>query len=375
MEIIFFHKSLVQYGGAEVVLFNDINAFVRNGLKVKLIVQSVADELLKNIDERVELIKYSTLFDLFILLRKNYETPVICSSGIIDVGLTLTFSRNKLIVYDHHPAVFSDELCWHTLPMVRQRCKEFAESNNIFCEVKNVINLRLIIRNFIHFYTLKHAGMVLVLSEFAKKEKSELMAKECKIIYTGFNRPILKPCRNKYSLDNNDLVVITRLSYDKNLVNLIKAFKVANSIIKNSLRLNIFGTGEQKATLEQLIKENELAEYVKLHGFVTEDDKWNILHNTNVFINPQIADYNLTTLEALYAGCQIITSNIDVISYEAKDPEMIMSGDLSDVDVFTNLIIRSVKNKYKYPKLTMDNFRNSDVFTWEHRFSMIKSLV
>jgi glycosyltransferase involved in cell wall biosynthesis len=375
MEIIFFHKSLVQYGGAEVVLFNDINSFIRNGFKVKLIVQTVTDKLLENIDKRVELIKYSTLFDLLIFFRKNYETPVICSSGIIDLGLTLSSKKNKLIVYDHHPAVFSDELCWHTLPMVRKRCKDFAESNNIFCEVKNVNNLRLIIRNLIHFYALKHARIVLVLSEFAKKEKVKLMRKECKIIYTGFNRPILKPYHNKYSLDRNDLVVITRLSYDKNLVSLIKAFKAANLIMKGALRLNIFGTGQQKDALEQLIKENELEGSVKLHGFVTEDVKWDILHSSNVFVNPQIADYNLTTLEALYAGCQIVTSSIDVISNEAKYPEMVMSADLSDVEAFTSLIIKSVKNNYKYTKFTMDNFRDPDVFTWDHRFSMIKDLV
>ena len=375
MELIFFHKSLVQYGGAEVVLFNDINAFIRYGFKVKLIVQSVTDELMKNIDERVELIKYSNLFDLLILLRKNYETPVICSSGIIDLGLTLSSKKNKLIVYDHHPAVFSDELCWHTLPMVKKRCKEFAESNNIFCEVKNVINLRMIIRNLIHFYTLKHARNVLVLSEFAKKEKINLMRKECKIIYTGFNRPITKPYCNKYLLDRNDLVVITRLSYDKNLVNLIKAFKIANSTTKDALRLNIFGTGEQKGALEQLIKDNELESSVKLHGFVTEEAKWDILHSSSVFINPQIADYNLTTLEALYAGCQIVTSNIDVISEEAKYPGMVMSADLSNVDAFSDLILKSIKNYNKFTKFTMDNFRNPDVFTWEHRFSMIKELV
>ena len=375
MEIIFFHKSLVQYGGAEVVLFNDINAFIRHGFKVKLIVQSVTDELLKDIDERVEIIKYTNLFNLLIFLRKNYETPVICSSGIIDLGLTLSFKKNKLIVYDHHPAVFSDELCWHTLPMVRKRCKEFAKSNNIVCEVKNVINLRVIIRNLIHFYTLKHAQIVLVLSEFAKKEKIKLMRKECKIIYTGFNRPSTKPYRNKYLLDKNDFVVITRLSDDKNLVNLIKAFKIANSTTKNALRLNIFGTGEQKGALEQLIKDNELESSVKLHGFVTEDTKWDILHSSSIFINPQIADYNLTTLEALYAGCQIVTSNIDVISEEAKYPGMVMSADLSDVDAFSSLILQAIKSYNKFSKFTMNNFRNPDVFTWEHRFSMIKKLV
>lgn len=371
MDIIFFHKSLIQYGGAEVVLFNDMASALENGQTVILCCKNISSELSCNLPKGIEYISYNNILELYNIFKRKKNTMIICSSGIIDIFLAKLSNVNNVVVYDHHPVIFADLYSWHSLPIIRRYAKRFSKEYAITNTMKFPVRLRGTIRNILHVSALRRAHSITVLSNFAAKEKKSLIGINAHIIYTGFPKPISKNISEKLKLTDYDLVVITRLSDDKNLINLIKAFYIFNKSQEQEYTLNIFGKGREKSTLDSVIEKLEIQRNVRLHGFITEQIKWEVLSETSVFINPQVADYNLTSLEAVFAGCKVVTSSIDVVCNEVSNGNMVFSGNLFDKDEFAKIIQKAVESNIKVEKFTMKNFRTPKLFTWKSRWAQI----
>ena len=126
---------------------------------------------------------------------------------------------------------------------------------------------------------------------------------------------------NNYNLEtkNNDYALyIGRLSKEKGILNLIKAF----SEIKNK-KLYIAGDGPEKEKINQIIKEEKLEENIILLGYLKQEEVKEYIKNASFIVVPSIWYENCpySVLETQAIGKAVIGANIAGIPELVKDKE------------------------------------------------------
>ena len=108
-------------------------------------------------------------------------------------------------------------------------------------------------------------------------------------------------------------VTVSRLSDEKNLDILIKAFAVANQGKELSdgsqLTLDIYGEGVERENLEKLIKEYDAESFITLKGHHKMDD---LYQEYSTYVSASFAEgFGLSLMEAVGSGLFIVGYNVD----------------------------------------------------------------
>jgi len=114
-------------------------------------------------------------------------------------------------------------------------------------------------------------------------------------------------------------VCIGRLVFYKNLEVVIKAIRIAKKSVPK-IKLIILGDGPQKKILENLVNELELNQNVEFKGFVTTEEKEELIAKSNALLFPSKCEgFGLVILEAFEQKKPVLVSNIrpmsDIISH------------------------------------------------------------
>lgn len=168
------------------------------------------------------------------------------------------------------------------------------------------------------------------------------------------------------SVDNPKFVFIGELSKRKNQMFLIKFINELNKYnIKASLKL--VGEGSYRAKLEKKIKKLNLENQIKLVGFDKDIRKY--LTQADYYICASVIEglpFNI--LEAMYAGCVILSSDIKGSVDVIKDYEtgiLYKLNDLNDLITKFRLLNNSIELKIKLAKnahMQIDQYLLKNVF-------------
>jgi accessory Sec system glycosylation protein GtfA len=108
-------------------------------------------------------------------------------------------------------------------------------------------------------------------------------------------------------------VTVSRLSDEKNLDILIKAFAVANQgkflFDGSELTLDIYGEGVERSSLEKLIKDYDAESFITLKGHHKMDD---LYKDYSTYVSASFAEgFGLSLMEAVGSGLFIVGYNVD----------------------------------------------------------------
>ena len=108
-------------------------------------------------------------------------------------------------------------------------------------------------------------------------------------------------------------VTVSRLSDEKNLDILIKAFEVANQgkplADGSQLTLDIYGEGVERGNLEKLIKDYDAESFITLKGHHKMDD---LYQEYSTYVSASFAEgFGLSLMEAVGSGLFIVGYNVD----------------------------------------------------------------
>jgi glycosyltransferase involved in cell wall biosynthesis len=153
------------------------------------------------------------------------------------------------------------------------------------------------------------------------------------------------------------LVTVARLSKEKNIDSIILATRILADKRKR-IKLEIVGDGPERAFLESIVNDHDLANRVKFHGYIDQTNIPSILSNSDVFVLPSFVEsLPSAMLEAMACRVPVVVSehwisNIpefkkghSVISCDGS-PEGIADAVLSLLDD-ASLRNRLVKNAYQ----------------------------
>lgn len=107
------------------------------------------------------------------------------------------------------------------------------------------------------------------------------------------------------------LLFIGRLEERKNIVRIVEAFEILKEQYRIPHELLLagkpgFGYGRIANTLQAISYKQEIKEL----GYVSEEEKWELLRNADVFLFPTLYEgFGIPVLEAQSVGVPVVTSN------------------------------------------------------------------
>lgn len=169
----------------------------------------------------------------------------------------------------------------------------------------------------------KHFGLVPVaLSELIRTsvvDEYGIERESVPVIYNGIDLSRCIP-KDNYSLNGSFKILhVGRFSEQKNHIGLLNAFAVFHAKHPNS-ELWLIGEGEKKADAETFIKENDLAEAVKLLGL--QSDVYGYLNKADMFVLP--SNYEgvpITLIEAMGTALPIVATAVGGVPDMLTDRE------------------------------------------------------
>ncbi len=184
--------------------------------------------------------------------------------------------------------------------------------------------MRRVIKN-----SCRWAKKIIAVSENTKKDLMRLYKvaeNKIKVIYEGvspFAKGGLKGDFYKNKINKNPspplpfikgeryLLFIGRLEERKNIIGIIKTFEILKEQYKIPHKLVLAGKfGYGKKRIREEIKNVNCAKDIILTGYVSEEEKWKLLKNAEVFLFPTFYEgFGLPILEAQSAGCPVVAGN------------------------------------------------------------------
>jgi glycosyltransferase involved in cell wall biosynthesis len=168
-------------------------------------------------------------------------------------------------------------------------------------------------------------------------------------------------------------VYLGRLKRYKGIEIVIRAFA---RLKDKSARLDIVGTGDHRPALEGLVASLDLGARVRFLGFVSEEEKRNVLRRAwaLAFASPK-EGWGLTNLEAAACGTPVVASNSPGIRESVRDGETGFLVPHGDVDAFTERMERIAASPSLVAGMGAAARRFSETFTWERAARMTEEHV
>ncbi len=225
--------------------------------------------------------------------------------------------------------------------------------------------------------SLRRADIIVTDSEFSKSEIIRYFSEhseKIRVVPCGVDCEKFKPCENpetiaevKKSLEINGdyFLYVGTIEPRKNLVRLIRAYKVFSKHVENPPKLVLAGAkGWLCDDIYALVKKLNLEKQVIFTKYVPSEDMTPLMCGAMAFVFPSLYEgFGMPPLEAMACGVPVLTSG------EASLPEV--TGDCAVVcDAYSvKSIAKGLYRLYKNPDLRSDLSRRgierSKLFTWE----------
>jgi glycosyltransferase involved in cell wall biosynthesis len=348
MKILIFNWRDINHpwaGGAERHLHELAKRWIKKGHKVTFIVGGYKGALGKEDIDGIEIIRMgntytsffiSPLYYLFKLRKEKYDCIIDTAHGI-PFFLPL-FSTKPVILIIHH----NHKKLWES------EFGEIVSQVGIFIE-KNIVPL-----------VYKNCTVITL----AFSEKKYLLDR-------GFRKVVAIPPgidtlffnKSKEKTQKPTILYLGRLRKYKRVNLLIGIFTRIKRKIKN-VTLIIVGEGQDRANIEYLIRKMKLEKSIILKGFVSEEEKRNLLSSSWVLAFPSLMEgWGLVAMEAAACGTPTAGFNVPGVKDAVKNGK---SGLLASTkNEFTKNIIKILENKNLRNELSKNSVLWTKNFTWE----------
>lgn len=247
-----------------------------------------------------------------------------------------------------------------------------------FANAETIIPAGSIFKKLFLYLLEKTISHIVLLSKNTKEQLETWGIKEKKmsVIYNFHNINVSEAeIYKKASLVNKknpkDVIFIGSLDERKGILDLLKAIECVSS----SVRVHICGEAKQK---EIEIQINELiaritGKEIILHGFVTGEEKTNLLLSSDIMILPSYGEgFPLVLLEGLAAGCAIITTDVGAIPEVFSDcnGKIIEPGDIEGI----KNAIEQISSSKNLQKIMVENKELSKKYTVSEFISNIEAV-
>ncbi len=158
---------------------------------------------------------------------------------------------------------------------------------------------------------------------------------------------------------------VGRLEERKNICGIVEAFEIFKNKYNLPHKLVLagkFGFGRER--IKDKIDNSEYKADIVLPGYVTDEEKWELMKNADVFLFPTFYEgFGLPILEAQIAEVPVVTSNVSSMPEVAgKEAVLVNPEDSSEIAEATYKLISDKEYKSDIIKKGMENVKR---FSWD----------
>ncbi len=213
---------------------------------------------------------------------------------------------------------------------------------------------------------IKNANAVLCPSWSTKQDLKKIYGlKEEKIHVTPLAISRATESKPATALPTRYILSLATLEPRKNQLSIIEAYDAYRNQTRDNIALVVGGgEGWKSSSVIRAAKKSKFAKDIHLIGYVPENQKNELYRKAQVFVFPSFYEgFGLPVLEAMAAGCPVITSHTSSLPELAQDAALL-------VDPYNvNDLTQAIKSILNSPRLRADLIekasRRAEDFSWE----------
>lgn len=232
------------------------------------------------------------------------------------------------------------------------------------------------VKGKINFYlqklALKNVDAVVTDTETSKKDIERFMGLPQEKIHLVYLAPakIFKrlEVQKKYKLPNKFVLYVGDVNYNKNILGLVEACKIAKIPLvivgKQALETNYDKDHIENLPLRELQERYGNDKDVIRLGFLHDEDLVSIYNLATVYCQPSFYEgFGLPVLEAMACGCPVVAAKTQAL-VEIAEGAAIFADPKNPEDIASKLkeVIGSLSIQFKYKKLGLEHVKK---FSWE----------
>ena len=212
--------------------------------------------------------------------------------------------------------------------------------------------------------------------EFRISNQNLISKLENSNIHSKFKIPARFELRSESGGQNSKfLLFIGRLEERKNICGIIEAFGILKEKYDIPHKLVLagkFGYGKEK--IRNKIEESRYKEDIILTGYVSDEEKWELMKKADVFLFPTFYEgFGLPILEAQNFGTPVVSSNISSMPEVSGDGAVLVNP--KDTSEIAEAVYRLISDESYKNDIIEKGLENVKRFSWEKCAGEISDLI
>lgn len=222
----------------------------------------------------------------------------------------------------------------------------------------------------VRYFAARKAFVRVVFSEQVKMEVHLVYGKSAVMAKGAFNSdifsytPDIVKARSEFGLTIGQKVILSAstLNVKKRIDLILRSFA---QVTDTNCVLIVAGKGPEESNLKRLTRELGIESRVQFIGFIPENDLFKVKSMCDFFISLDVADFDISPLEALALGTGLVcTSDLELDDNLKSHKGIFISASDSAPDIATSINM-AIKSSL------IDQREKLKMYTWAHYFDVI----
>ena len=266
----------------------------------------------------------------------------------------------------------------HTLPLIHPQNSVITIHDVAFARFPELYSRKeLIYHHWIMKFIRKAAKKIITISQFSKKEIIKfykINPEKIKVIYLGINKSIYRPLKDKsqlekilsqYKVRQPFFLNIARWENKKNILGLIRAFKIFQEKYSSDFQLVLIGKeGYGFSQILEEVKKLDLEDKVHFVHWLSPEILVYFLNGATAFVFPSFYEgFGLPVLEAMACATPVIASQVSSLPEIAGKAALFVNP--YQPEEIAQAMISIAKDENLAEELVNRGFDQIKKFSWE----------
>lgn len=195
------------------------------------------------------------------------------------------------------------------------------------------------------------------------------------VVHCGIDRDCYKPDSSVLKYDEPTILYLGRIKKYKSIQHLISALPLVKRKLP-AARLKVVGAGDYVQELKSLAAAVGCKEDIEFPGFVSQDEKVEILRRSHVAVLPSLKEgWGLTNIEANAVGTTVVAADSPGLRDSVQDGETGFLYEYGNIEQLAGKLLMILSDDVLRARLEEGGLKWADQFNWDKAAAKFEQLL